>query len=199
MGFFHNVLSLLMGVFPQTMAQTAPPQMEGRIDVSKYSPFDIITRDVCIIGGGPAGTHAAIRLRQHNKSVVVVEKQDRLGGQTNTYIDPESGRAVDYGVTYFQNLSSVRDMFGHFEIPLTKAVFDYKMHMFDFRTGTPVQDSSKAEMAAFTEKYMAQLAEYPYLKTGFDLPDPVPEDLLLTFGEFVRKYDMMPAVGQIGG
>ncbi|RAQ55667.1 amine oxidase [Aspergillus flavus] len=198
MGFFHSALSFLMGAFSQTMAQTAPPQMEGRIDVSKYSPPDIITRDVCIIGGGPAGTHAAIRLRQHNKSVVVLEKQDRLGGQTNTYIDPESGRAVDYGVTYFQNLSSVREMFEYFEIPLTKAVFDYKMHMFDFRTGTPVQDSSKAEMAAFTEKYMAQLAKYPYLKTGFDLPDPVPEDLLLPFGEFVQKYDMMPAVGQMG-
>ncbi|KAE8354218.1 hypothetical protein BDV28DRAFT_131459 [Aspergillus coremiiformis] len=42
--------------------------------------------------------------------------------------------------------------------------------------------------------YSAQLIKYPYLNTGFNLPDPVPADLLLPFGEFVTKYNLQGAV-----
>jgi ribulose 1,5-bisphosphate synthetase/thiazole synthase len=39
----------------------------------------VITKDVAIIGGGASGAHAAVRLREDfGKSVVVVEKADRL-------------------------------------------------------------------------------------------------------------------------
>ena len=50
----------------------------------EYKPEDIITRDVCIIGGGSTGTYSAIRLRDMGKSVVVVEKKDVLGGHTSS-------------------------------------------------------------------------------------------------------------------
>lgn len=50
----------------------------------EYNPKDIITRDVCIIGGGSTGTYSAIRLRDMGKSVVVVEKKDVLGGHTSS-------------------------------------------------------------------------------------------------------------------
>lgn len=38
--------------------------------------------------------------------------------------------------------------------------------------------------------YAAQLAKYPYLPYSWNLPSPVPSDLLLPFGEFVAKYDL---------
>jgi heterodisulfide reductase subunit A-like polyferredoxin len=54
-----------------------------------FAAQDIITRDVCIIGGGATGTYSAVRLREDfNKSIVIVEKTGRLGGHTETYIDP---------------------------------------------------------------------------------------------------------------
>lgn len=37
-----------------------------------------ISRDVVIVGGGASGAHAAVWLRDHGKSVVVVEKRDTL-------------------------------------------------------------------------------------------------------------------------
>ena len=61
-------------------------------------PEDIVTRDYCVIGGGASGTYAAIRLQQMNKSVALVELKDTLGGHTNTYTDPNTQTAIDYGV-----------------------------------------------------------------------------------------------------
>lgn len=39
---------------------------------------EIITRDVVIVGGGASGAHAAVRLSDMGKTVVVVEKQGQL-------------------------------------------------------------------------------------------------------------------------
>lgn len=39
---------------------------------------NIITRDVVIVGGGASGAHAAVRLSDMGKTVVVVEKQGQL-------------------------------------------------------------------------------------------------------------------------
>ena len=48
-------------------------------------PLEIIERDVAIIGGGSAGTYSAIRLRDLNETVVVIEREAILGGHTDTY------------------------------------------------------------------------------------------------------------------
>ena len=39
---------------------------------------DSAERDVVVIGGGAAGAHAAVWLRDHGKTVALVEKQDTL-------------------------------------------------------------------------------------------------------------------------
>jgi heterodisulfide reductase subunit A-like polyferredoxin len=61
------------------------------IDVKRMHALDVITRNVCIIRSSASGTYGAIRLNDLGKSVVVVEQQSELGGQTETYTDPASG------------------------------------------------------------------------------------------------------------
>lgn len=42
------------------------------------STGNTIVRDVVIVGGGASGAHAAVKLRDAGRSVVVVEKQGQL-------------------------------------------------------------------------------------------------------------------------
>ncbi|KAB8227350.1 hypothetical protein BDV23DRAFT_187534 [Aspergillus alliaceus] len=167
-----------------------------RLDPSQFQPQDFITRDVCIIGGGSAGTYAAIRLRQMNQSVILVEKEDHLGGHVNTYNDPIEKTAIDYGVLFYEDLPLVRDYFAHFGIALEKVSVqnsNVTQIRVDLRTGTivsPAESNSGLALAA----YSTQLLKYPFLNTGFNLPTPVPLDLLLPFGEFVKKYSLEGAV-----
>ena len=88
------------------------------IDLTAFSQSDTIERDVCIIGGGSSGTYAAVRLLQNEKSVVLIEKQDRLGGHVNTYIDPTIGISFDYGVTFWDNITVVLDYASFLNISL---------------------------------------------------------------------------------
>ncbi|KAI9367740.1 hypothetical protein BJX61DRAFT_537813 [Aspergillus egyptiacus] len=155
---------------------------------------DVITRDVCIIGGGASGTYAAIRLRELGQSVVVVEKDDRLGGHTRTYYDP-AGTPIDYGVWVYANNTEAFNFFAHFDIPLTGLNLGSgapPTERVDLRTGQRVPPPSGDVVAAMT-RYAQVLMQYPYLSDGWDLPDPVPEDLFLPLRDFIEKYDLRPA------
>jgi len=71
---FHLNCSLLKAVLGSVIllsVSLAAPLFDER----SFAPDDIITRDVCIIGGGSTGTYSAVRLSQDmGKSVVIVEK-----------------------------------------------------------------------------------------------------------------------------
>ncbi|KAL1793545.1 hypothetical protein ACET3X_008527 [Alternaria dauci] len=157
---------------------------------STFDPSNIITRDVAIIGGGSSGTHAAISLKDAGKSLIVIEIKGRLGGHTETYTDPVSGRAQDYGVLVYHNESTVLDYFARFDIPLAIPEFATNCANYDLSTGLEVNISapSPEELGAGLEKYGAFLAQYPELNNGLFLPDPVPEDLTMPFGDFAIKY-----------
>jgi hypothetical protein len=176
----------------------ASPRATLGVDPSEFNTQDTITRDVLIIGGGSAGTYAAVRLRQMNQTVLVVEKNNHLGGHVNTYTDPTTGTAVDYGVLYYEDLPLTRNYFSHFGIPLVKVsvLGQGTQRRIDLRTGTPV-GAAEGNMLLGLAAYTAQLLRYPTLNTGFNLPEPVPEDLLLPFGEFVKKYKLEGAVDVI--
>ena len=87
---------------------TTPSQSFGN---TTYKSSSLISRDVCIIGGGSSGTYAAIALRDQQKSVAVIEVQSVLGGHTNTYTDPVFNTKVDYGVVIFDNTATVTEYF----------------------------------------------------------------------------------------
>jgi hypothetical protein len=166
-------------------------------DLGSFKPQDIITRDVAVIGGGSAGTYAAISLKDKGKSVIVIEKKGKLGGHFNTYIDPATGTPIDIGVMFFHNISIVRDYFRRFDVPLTNVPRFFQSLKYDFRTGKEVPLSftpSEKEISAAVVTYAEQLSKYPGLEDGVFLPDPVPEELYRPFGEFVLKYGIQAAV-----
>ena len=176
-------------------------RISARINEKSFSSKDILDYDVCVIGGGAAGTYAAIRLRDLNKTVAVVEAQGRLGGHTVTYIDPTSKATIDIGVIVVNgNEDLTKDYFGRFNISLSVANFDQpgvKNELVDFRTGKIVQGYVPPNGTAAFAGYAAQLAKYPFLDVSLgNIPQPVPADLLLTFGDFLKKYSLQDAIPQ---
>lgn len=151
----------------------------------------VIERDVCVIGGGSAGTYSAVRLRDLGRSVVVVESKGRLGGHCETYHDPATGRTTDIGVTVFHDTPLVRDYFGRFGVPLVASPgFGGGSTTYaDFRTGRVVDGYVPPQPTALGS-YSALLQQYPYLTAGYDLPDPVPAELLQPWGDFVAAHDL---------
>jgi len=186
----HPTLSaavLLASLLPSPAFSTTPKHHP-----SSFHPSAIITRDVAIIGGGSSGTHAAITLKDANKSVIVVEIKNRLGGHTETYTDPATGLAQDYGVQVYHNESTVLDYFARFDIPLGQPQYAGNDANYDFSTGLAVNVSAPSvqDLGAGLQKYAAFLTQFPKLESGMFLPDPVPEDLTMPFGDLVAKVGL---------
>ena len=157
-------------------------------DYESFSAANTIERDIAVIGGGSSGTYAAIRLKDLGQKVIVIEKEKELGGHVNTYTAP-GGVPVNYGVSNFQNYTVVRNFFARLNVPIAANKGSTTTSRYvDFKTGT-VLPNGTMPTANFTG-YFEQLAKYPYLEYGWDLPEPVPEDLLLPFGQFIEKYNL---------
>ena len=198
-----SILQTLLFLLGTIVTTVTPPTYAApaiSFNTTSYPSASIIKRDVAILGGGSSGTYAAIALRDHNQTVAVIEKQNYLGGHTNTYTDPASGTKVDYGVVEFDNTKIVKNYFARFNIPLivlnTSAPrIGPKEYYIDFRTGKNVTGYTPADPSAALGAYGAQLAKYPYLAApGYNLPYPIPSDLLIPFGDLVKKYQLDDAV-----
>ncbi|KAI0595819.1 FAD/NAD(P)-binding domain-containing protein [Biscogniauxia sp. FL1348] len=170
------------------------------LDTAAYSPANVIKRDVVIVGGGSTGTYSAVRLRDYNKTVVVVEKKPTLGGHAETYVNPFTGFTVDIGVIVFSHLKAVTDYFARFDVPLFNFPIAFSdAEYVDFASGEAVEyqaPSQEAFMAAL-DSYMTQLERYPELQGGFNTSFPVPPDLLLSFRDFVEKYQLQDLVSRV--
>ncbi|KAK2015091.1 flavin-containing superfamily amine oxidase [Colletotrichum eremochloae] len=155
---------------------------------------EILERDVIVLGGGSSGTYAAVRLQQLGKSVALIEKAGRLGGHTNTYVDAKTGKTFDYGTQNFVNTTEVYNYFHSLGVPLAPFAPKRQSVIVDMareRPGPAWPLVSANDTAAALERYKVQLAKYPDdLFRGYHLPDPVPEDLLLPWGDFIQKYDL---------
>jgi NAD(P)-binding Rossmann-like domain len=160
-----------------------------------YDPSHVVTKDFLVLGGGASGTYAAVRLKDHDKSVVLIERNNRLGGHTHTYIDPKTGGTSDFGVVIYQNFTTTINFFKRFDIPLTTFVGDGPLESkyADFATGKALPNYTLPDFLTGFKKYFKTLTPYPYLEYGWNLTYPVPEDLLMPFGDYVTKYGLEDA------
>lgn len=177
----------LLGLFRLALSTSPASEYHRHIE-------DVITRDVCIIGGGSAGTYAAVRLRDMGRSVVVVEKENVLGGHTNTFVDPETKETWDYGVTLWHNLTVVTNYLDRLNVKLENAnvasASTGRQLFVDFNTGKTLTNFTPANPVAALEAYSNVLDNFTFLNGGFDLSTPVPKDLLLPFGDFANKFGL---------
>lgn len=159
----------------------------SQFDPATYRCDNVIIRDVVVIGGGASGTYGAIKLKDMGRSVVVVEKKPEFGGHVETYTDPTTGTAVDYGVQAYINDTITTDFFARFGVGVARAGFSSQTVFADFRTG---QVLSNFSLNFQLGPYAAQLNKYPDFSQGMDVPIPVPQDLLLSFRDFIKKYSL---------
>lgn len=203
MAKFVTLASLL---FVTALGSTAK-SCTDHFNAACYEAANIIQRDVAIIGGGSSGTFAAITLKDMGKSLVVVEKQALLGGHVLTYTDPASGSHINYGVRLFENTTTTFHFFNRLNVSMVpfKTAGPGPAYI-DFATGQALDGF--APSGNFTA-YMQLLDKFPYLVAGngFQLPNPVPEDLVMPFGDYINKYNLQdvaysiwanPSLGDVG-
>ncbi|KAI1644291.1 FAD/NAD(P)-binding domain-containing protein [Daldinia loculata] len=150
---------------------------------------EVITRDIAIVGGGATGTYAAINLKDQGKSIIVIEKRGALGGHTSTYHDPTTGTPINYGLQLYHDDEVSRSFFALLNITVSGGTFPIsKIPLYiDFTDGSPVLNYS---IPPLNEDYFQALHKYPYLENGLELPDPVPEELLLTWAEYMEQFNL---------
>ncbi|GAB1320330.1 hypothetical protein MFIFM68171_10540 [Madurella fahalii] len=209
------ILLLLARLGCVVHAASSPYQYASVIDNYEGEYGEVVQRDVCVIGGGASGVHAAVSLLDLNKTVVVVERKDRLGGNTLTYIDPGTNIPIDVGVVVFQPLPAVLRFFDKFNVSLVNTstvtlnvpgqpanlsvpapLYQTIPSFTDLRDGseTTIGQDGVAIGEALAG-LAAVIAKYAYILDGFQaLPDPVPEDLIMPFGDFMTKYNLTAAI-----
>lgn len=185
----------------------------------------VINRDVIIVGGGASGAHAAVRLRDMGKTIVVVEKRDRLvsqdsvaaprilsadgvsqGGHTDTYQDPLTGKPINIGVqawTTYKNTTDFITKRMNMSV-VAKSQTSLATKYVDFATGQALDNyttPTSTEVLGALRKYHELCKQYEDLLLpgyfDFPLPGDIPKDLTLLFRDFVAKYNISAAVPRL--
>ncbi|EDU51022.1 NAD-binding-8 multi-domain protein [Pyrenophora tritici-repentis] len=193
---FFSILSLFLIPFA-----VAEPTFGYR----NSKPIELV-KDVAIIGGGASGTYAAVRLREDlNKSIVVIEPKSRLGGHADSYRVPNTNITLNYGVEAYLPYGPALDFFARFGIPTrTYASTRLTALNVDVETGKELKGyippSGNATGAAF-QRWLNITSKYKdMLEPGywdFPQPDDIPEDFLMPFEDFAKKYQVEAAIPSI--
>lgn len=185
---------------------------------------EVINRDIVIVGGGASGAHAAVKLRDMGKTIVLVEKRDKLvsqnaasaptfstdclsqGGHTETYQDPLTGKPINVGVqawTTYKNTTDFITKRMNLSV-VVKSQTSLATKYVDFTTGQALDSytaPTSAEALAALRTYHELCKQYEQLLLpgyfDFPLPDNIPEDLTLLFRDFVAKYNISAAVPRL--
>lgn len=157
----------------------------------------VLFKDVVVVGGGASGSYAAVRLAQEGKSVAVIERNDRLGGQVNTYKDPKTGTPFDHGVIVYGNDTISNNFFNYLGVKMGRFGGNIKSDSYaDFSTGKIIPAGTAQNMTGnyitALGAWRAQLAQYTWLSngTGYHLPETIPDELFMPFRQYAAKYNL---------
>ncbi|KAG2488674.1 hypothetical protein HYH03_012835 [Edaphochlamys debaryana] len=176
------------------------------------------TRDVCILGGGPAGLSAAAFAKDRGLSVIVLERENVYGGNCNTEkVDagPDKPAWLDTGVIAHANTTALQALFPAdgwtLESPLVAERFapglllpypttaqtpaylvDWAGGNFSAPYGPLTGGSPDAFLAAFG-RLLDLVKTIPWLNRG-RYPDPVPPELLRPFSAIIEEHQLQPLV-----
>lgn len=166
----------------------------------------VINTDIAIIGGGSAGTYAAIRLREDfNKSIVLIESRASLDGYVETYHLPETNITFDYGVQFYIRNEAATNFFARFDVALQPySARPLNTINVDVETGkelkdyiTPTEDATRDAL----NRWLTIVSKYQdYLEPGywgFPQPANIPAELLIPFGGFAKSHDLDAAIPRI--
>jgi hypothetical protein len=135
----------------------------------------------------------------------------KQGGHVNTYTNPETGEAFNYGVQSYIDYKGAKAFFERFGIPLQPNVlFSSNTVIVDPSTGSLVPNVTAApplnSSVAALQKYYDVIVPWNDIMLpgywNFPPGDQIPADLLLPFSDFVRKYnleDMAPIILVVSG
>jgi beta-cyclopiazonate dehydrogenase len=142
------------------------------------------------------GTYAAIRLKDQGKTIAVVERNDYLGGHGETTYT-EDNTPLNFGVEGFFNTSVTRNYLEQLQVPYGRrnsapAHEDYVNLNTGQRTEYPSDQLQDREAFA---KWVDVISQFGFLDDGvYRIPEPVPEDLISPFADFVKKYHLEDVV-----
>jgi hypothetical protein len=176
----------------------------------------MVDKDVCILGSGASGMSTAAFLKDNGYDVIVLEKENTIGGHCNTiyFSAPDNTTAwIDIGVQLFYNTTSSNlaglgpylvnsvDFVQRFAGPYSVIPVNFVSepgppnYAANFETGQsfgyqPPTPPSPEYVAAF-QRLVEIGYTYPWLELA-DFPDPLPPELLVPFSEYVVTNQLEP-------
>lgn len=175
------------------------------VDSSAPSKLQVIDTDVAVIGGGAAGTYAAVRLQDFDTNVVLIEPRDHLGGHTSTYTVPETNTTFEYGVQSYVRNDAALDFFARFNVSVQPfAARRLNAINVDVETGAQLGDYVAPTANATTEalrRWLTIVSKYQtILEPGywkFPQGRSIPAELLVPIEDFVIQNQLEAAIPRI--
>ena len=176
----------------------------------KYSEKTCVV-DVLVVGGGPAGLESAVQAANNGGHVLLVDENQRLGGQlikqTHKFFGSKQENAGTRGITIAEELENTVEHHKNINVFLESTVFgfyeDDSSDLFTFAVSKRKQyDSSIVKVQAKTVVFAVGAMENMLLFPGNDLPGVygagAVQTLMNVYGVKPGEHVLMVGAGNVG-